>query len=204
MSRVNNVVKWNLPCFHAHCPAIYLLRPRCPHLWNKGLDWVRCSRKPLDLLDLAGNAWLFWALAERRPFPLGHGIWLGKLKTIFTTIWKWFCLFFGEAWLPIATSHISVTWCNPIFSRLWYTYNVKIKRRGCLWLEMPSCPSPHFPPSPVLRGATRSYFCNLGMVLWGALNSRTRKSRKVNISDIFVLLSDLLFAFVLPKGAETL
>lgn len=52
------------------------------------------------------------------------------------------------------------TWCNPVFSGLWQTHNMEIKRRGCLWSKVPSCPSPRFPPSPELRGAASKHFCD--------------------------------------------
>ena len=40
-----------------------------------------CKMRGLNkrLKDLTAEGWLFWALGESKPFPLGHGIWLRKL-----------------------------------------------------------------------------------------------------------------------------
>lgn len=140
MNKVNNVVKLNLPHFHAHCPGIYLPGPQYPHLWDEGLEW-----------NVLRSLWISWIWQMKHgcsgpwqkegQFPLAHGIWLGKLRKLFMAMQKWFCLtaLFASNTQSKFSAAKWFTWYNPIFSRLWCTYNMEIKR-GCLWL----CPSTAF------------------------------------------------------------
>lgn len=95
MNRVNNVVKFQQLRFHAPHAAVYFPGCWCPHLEDG--TWARYSQEPLGPMDPAAKVCLFWAVEERGLFSWGHEIWLKKLRKVFTTMQKWFCLLLRDA-----------------------------------------------------------------------------------------------------------
>lgn len=98
MSRVNNAVKLNLPYFHAHCAGIYLPGPRCPHLWDEGLEG--------DVLRSLWTSWI-WQVKHGCPGPWqkeDNFLWdMGfdsENRKIFTTMQTWFVSFWEKLCFP--------------------------------------------------------------------------------------------------------